>query len=322
LGEAMEYAKLIASSDLVPKEYRGKPANILLVMNLAHRLKVDLLQGLQNISVINGKAAIWGDLLWGIIQSQSDLEDAHETHAGSIEKGTYVATCTIKRRGRSEPSVVNYSIQDAKTANLWGKQGPWRTDPARMLQLRARSFCARDAYPDALRGMISAEEAKDYPLVVDQHGQATTLPTGHVMDITPPGTAVQPAASAPSSSKAPAEPANQEAFYAALDAIEAAEDLQALNAIGSSLAAATFATDQLAEARKAWWTRKKQLQKQEPAAHQGPEALLASMAQKDKKKAAQSEPNDEEESYDARLAREYEEAIQDERYSDDAKDDD
>jgi hypothetical protein len=32
-----------------------------------------------------------------------------------------------------------------------------------MLQLRARGFALRDAFPDVLKGLITAEEAQDYP---------------------------------------------------------------------------------------------------------------------------------------------------------------
>jgi hypothetical protein len=32
-----------------------------------------------------------------------------------------------------------------------------------MLQMRARGFALRDAYPDVLKGLISVEEAQDYP---------------------------------------------------------------------------------------------------------------------------------------------------------------
>ena len=33
----------------------------------------------------------------------------------------------------------------------------------RMMQMRARGFALRDAFPDVLKGLISAEEAADYP---------------------------------------------------------------------------------------------------------------------------------------------------------------
>ncbi len=53
--------------------------------------------------------------------------------------------------------------KDAKRAGLWGKGGPWTAYPKRMLQMRARGFALRDAFPDVLKGMISVEEAQDYP---------------------------------------------------------------------------------------------------------------------------------------------------------------
>jgi hypothetical protein len=66
----------------------------------------------------------------------------------------------VKRKG--EPDVhSSFSVSDAKRAGLWGKQGPWSQYPKRMLQLRARAFALRDAFPDALRGLASAEEEQD-----------------------------------------------------------------------------------------------------------------------------------------------------------------
>jgi hypothetical protein len=47
--------------------------------------------------------------------------------------------------------------------DFWGKQGgPWTQYPRRMLQMRARGFALRDAFPDVLRGLVTAEEAADY----------------------------------------------------------------------------------------------------------------------------------------------------------------
>jgi predicted ATPase len=54
-------------------------------------------------------------------------------------------------------------VADAKKAGLWGKTGPWSQYSKRMLQLRARGFALRDAFPDVLKGLVTAEEAQDYP---------------------------------------------------------------------------------------------------------------------------------------------------------------
>src|SRR5581483_5778829 len=78
--------------------------------------------------------------------------------------------CEAKRKDDPTPIRQKFSVTDAKTAKLWGKTGyngqptPWITNPGRMLQMRARGFALRDAFPDVLRGLISAEEARDISL--------------------------------------------------------------------------------------------------------------------------------------------------------------
>jgi hypothetical protein len=38
----------------------------------------------------------------------------------------------------------------------------WQKHPQRMLQMRARSYCLRDAYPDLLKGLGMVEEMQDH----------------------------------------------------------------------------------------------------------------------------------------------------------------
>ena len=49
------------------------------------------------------------------------------------------------------------------------------------MQMRARGFALRDAFPDVLSGLIAVEEAEDYP-VRDTRGQLTTRPAGPVIE--------------------------------------------------------------------------------------------------------------------------------------------
>src|ERR1700675_2806847 len=62
LTEAVALAKLIASSELAPKDYKGKPGNCLIAMQLGAELGVAPMQAIQNIAVINGRPSVWGDL--------------------------------------------------------------------------------------------------------------------------------------------------------------------------------------------------------------------------------------------------------------------
>lgn len=171
--EAMEFAKVMASSDMVPKDYRGKPANVMVAVQMGADLNLSPTQALQNIAVINGRPCLWGDAVLAVVRSHRDCLDVAETMSEDGQE----AICRIKRRGQSD-TVRTFSVDDAKRAGLWGKQGPWSQYPQRMLQMRARSFACRDAFPDALRGISAAEEIRD---VVDARtGQQTEAPPRYV----------------------------------------------------------------------------------------------------------------------------------------------
>lgn len=114
------------------------------------------MQAMQNIAVINGRPALWGDAVIALARSSPLCEYIYETDDGET------ATCRVKRVGEDE-QIRTFSMADAKLANLVGKQGPWSQYPKRMRQMRARAFALRDVFPDVLRGMPVAEEVQDIP---------------------------------------------------------------------------------------------------------------------------------------------------------------
>ena len=94
-------------------------------------------------------------------------DDIIETWEHEHDADLLTAVCIAKRHG-STPVTARFSVMDAKRAGLWTKAGPWQTYPRRMLQMRARSFALRDAFPDVLKGLISVEEALDNHSGADQ----------------------------------------------------------------------------------------------------------------------------------------------------------
>jgi hypothetical protein len=159
-ADLVQFANLAAKSSMVPPAYKGQPESIVLAVQMGDELGLAPMQSLQNISVINGRPAVWGDAVIGLCRQSAVCKDIVETMTGEGDK--LVATCTAIRVG-AEPIVRSFSVEDAKKAGLWGKSGPWQQYPKRMLQMRARGFAVRDAFPDVLRGLITAEEAADTP---------------------------------------------------------------------------------------------------------------------------------------------------------------
>ena len=160
--DAFRFATMVSKSDFAPKDFKGKAESCMLAIQHGSEVGLSPMQSLQSIAVINGRPTIWGDAALALVQSSPVCEYVREYTEG--EGDGLVAVCEAKRRGYPQPTVVRFSMADAKRAGLAGKSGPWSQYPARMLTLRARGFALRNAFADALRGLITAEEAQDYPV--------------------------------------------------------------------------------------------------------------------------------------------------------------
>ncbi|HDS0925505.1 TPA: recombinase RecT [Pseudomonas putida] len=156
IEEALKFSDYLAKSTIVPKDFANNPGNILVAIQWGMELGLQPMQAMQNIAVINGRPALWGDAVIALVRSSPLCEYIYETDDGET------ATCRVKRRNEEE-QVRTFSMAEAKAAGLDGKQGPWTQYPKRMRQMRARAFAMRDVFPDVLRGMPVAEELQDTP---------------------------------------------------------------------------------------------------------------------------------------------------------------
>ena len=211
--DAYRFAKMVSGSDFAPKDFRGKPESCLLAIQHGSEIGLSPMQSLQNIACINGRPAIWGDAALAVVMASPVCDYVRESIEGDGDQA--VAVCEAKRRGYEKPTVARFSMADAKRAGLAGKSGPWTQYPRRMLQLRARGFALRDAFPDVLKGLVTAEEAQDY---------TTPTPTPEPVVVRPKfDTPTQPAPAAPTGNT----------FDNARAAIERATSVDALEALRS-----------------------------------------------------------------------------------------
>jgi hypothetical protein len=154
--QALTFSNYLSESDLVPKDFKGKPANCLIAMQWGSELGLKPLQAMQNLAIINGRPSLWGDAVLALVLASPVCEYVTE----SVDGDTSI--CKAKRKGSPE-QIRTFSDADAKAAGLLGKQGPWTQYKARMRQMRARAFCLRDVFADVLRGLPVAEELMDVP---------------------------------------------------------------------------------------------------------------------------------------------------------------
>lgn len=158
LQDAIKISEIIARSGVCPANYKDKPMDVLVALQMGAEVGLKPMQALQNIAVINGRPSLWGDAMLAVCRQAPDFEYIKEVY----DPKTNGYTCYVKRKGEPE-SHETFTQADAEKAGLWRRAAPspWATYPKRMLKMRARGFALRDAFPDMLRGIMPREEAED-----------------------------------------------------------------------------------------------------------------------------------------------------------------
>jgi hypothetical protein len=132
------------------------PADVLFVLSVGQALGLNAATALMNIYNVNGMPSLKADL-------KLALAKQHPEYAGcEIDSKPDKCTVTMYRNnGREKESItITFTLDDAKTANLTGKDN-WKKYPARMLKARAVSYAVNDLFPDIVFGLMSKEEADD-----------------------------------------------------------------------------------------------------------------------------------------------------------------
>lgn len=122
---------------------------------MGSELGLEPFQAIQSIAVIEGKPCLYGDGLIGVVRASPLCLWIEETCDGET------ATCRTQRQGDPNPISATYTMADAVQAGINTKFN-WKKHPKRMLQMRARAYCLRDAYPDLLKGLGVVEEMIDH----------------------------------------------------------------------------------------------------------------------------------------------------------------
>lgn len=177
--EAMEVAGKLAASDLVPKAYRGKPANIVIAWEMGAEVGLSPMAALQSIAVIGGKPVMYGEAPLGVVMASGLLEEIAEEDDGEV------ATCTVKGKGWSKSITRTFSMEEARKARVFERDeqgnGKWtilaerwtyQSWPKDMRKYRARGRALKDVFADVLKGLDIGEAVRD---MGDMTGSSPTV---------------------------------------------------------------------------------------------------------------------------------------------------
>jgi hypothetical protein len=152
IEETQSLAKHLSVSTLLPSALRQKPADIVAIVIAGSELGIGPMTAIRGMDVIGGQIAMRSAMIGGLVQRSSVCE-----YLTPVEMTSKVATFKTKRRGSPEPVTMSYTIEEAKTAGLTGKDN-WRKDPVAMLLARARARICRAVYPDLVQGLYDPDE--------------------------------------------------------------------------------------------------------------------------------------------------------------------
>lgn len=158
MEDAFRLGTAICKAGMAPRDM-NTPEKCMIAIMRGMEVGLTPMQALDKIAVVNGRPTIWGDGAMALVRGSGLCEFVREEIEGSGD--ARVAVCETKRRGEADAVRRTFSVAEAKEANLWGKAGPWKQFPARMLQMRARAFALRDTFADVLGGLYLREEIEE-----------------------------------------------------------------------------------------------------------------------------------------------------------------
>lgn len=158
--DLMEMAAAVSKSMLLPRDLQNNAGGCMSVIMYGMELGIPPIQAMQNITPINGRLTMWGDLVLALAHGSNQIE-SFEEDAPDLALKQGFGRCTVKATGQTNPVTRTFSLEDAKRAGLMTKDN-WLKYPGRMLQMRARSWALRDSVPHVLKGIAIREEAEDY----------------------------------------------------------------------------------------------------------------------------------------------------------------
>lgn len=152
-----------ANSDMVPANYKGKPDNCFVALELASRMDVSPVLVMQNLYIVQGKPSWAGQACKALIDGCGKFRDSEYVMTGSIADGTrgcYLQAVNARTGNTVKGTEVTLKMaQDEGWSTKSGSK--WRTMPELMLKYRAAAFFARTECPEALMGFQTAEEIQD-----------------------------------------------------------------------------------------------------------------------------------------------------------------
>lgn len=159
----LQQAEVLAGSDLVPKSYRGKPANIVVATLEGRRFGWDVTMSMNSLHIIEGTPSMKPEIMLAMIRRAG--------HSVKGETSAKEATITGIRSDNGDTHTSHFTLEDAVNADLCkikdgrpfarsdrGKKLSWELWTEDMMWARALSKLCRRLFSDVTLGAAYVPE--------------------------------------------------------------------------------------------------------------------------------------------------------------------
>lgn len=169
-----QVAQVLASSPIVPVNFKNNPGSCLIALSLARRMNIDPLMLMQKLYLIGNKPAIEAQLAIALINACGKYSPLEYVYEGSGETRSCYAVATRKADGKVLIG-TKVSMEMARLEG-WSVKGgsKWISMPEQMLGYRSGIFWGRLHDPGLLLGLPTSDELED--IEPDKTPKTTKLP--------------------------------------------------------------------------------------------------------------------------------------------------
>ena len=160
-NDLFKKAQYLAKSDLVPDNYKNKPANCMIALDTANKLGVSPYFVMEQLTIVRGRRSWSGQACGSIINHYPKFKDVELVYVGKEGEDSWGAYVTAVRKDNGKTiKGTTVTIKMAK-AEGWTSNQKWVSMPEQMLAYRAYAFFARVYCADALNGFMVEGEPED-----------------------------------------------------------------------------------------------------------------------------------------------------------------
>lgn len=166
--QAVKMATFLTRATFIPSEFKNNPANCLIALQMASTLKIQPIEVMKGIYVLNGRPSFYSQFaislanIRGPFSTRISFKTTGEGHEMSV-----TAQATLSDSSKQVSATASFTMAEKEG---WTRNKKYFSMTEQMLSYKAAQFLIRKTCPEILMGLQFSDELVDI-----QSGQKTAM---------------------------------------------------------------------------------------------------------------------------------------------------